>query len=288
MGTVEARTADHQFLGILASCRDSCVAAAGLGPTGISQEEMVLLDVNPPLETIDQFWIRQTEELIAVRVKSIQDTLAVESKKFAEVQKTIRDTGVGLKDIVTGHHKLMTDVALLLKTIQKIENFEFAALNNFLTKYKEYSEQLNTIIKIVLSEDISADAGRMIIERLDWVKEETNFIYEELINIAAVARDESLVQEMFKSRMREEEQLNTDSNVRNKSDKSGSSGPRQVSEEKNKFALSVLRRVRVKLEGREPDSLRKSSVGEQVDFIIREAMNMENLALMYEGWTAWI
>ena len=30
-----------------------------------------------------------------------------------------------------------------------------------------------------------------------------------------------------------------------------------VSEEKNKFALSVLRRVRVKLEGREPDSLRK-------------------------------
>ena len=32
----------------------------------------------------------------------------------------------------------------------------------------------------------------------------------------------------------------------------------------------------------------QSSVGEQVDFIIREAMNMENLALMYEGWTAWI
>ena len=97
-----------------------------------------------------------------------------------------------------------------------------------------------------------------------------------------------VLQEMFKSRMREEELLNTDSNVRNKSDKSGSSGPRQVSEEKNKFALSVLRRVRVKLEGREPDSLRKSSVGEQVDFIIREAMNIENLALMYEGWTAWI
>ena len=32
-----------------------------------------------------------------------------------------------------------------------------------------------------------------------------------------------------------------------------------VSEEKNKFALSMLRRVRVKLEGREPDSLRKVS-----------------------------
>ena len=28
-------------------------------------------------------------------------------------------------------------------------------------------------------------------------------------------------------------------------------------EEKNKFVLSVLRRVRIKLEGREPDALRK-------------------------------
>ena len=30
-------------------------------------------------------------------------------------------------------------------------------------------------------------------------------------------------------------------------------------------------RVRVKLEGREPDALRRSTVGEQVDFVIREA-----------------
>ena len=26
----------------------------------------------------------------------------------------------------------------------------------------------------------------------------------------------------------------------------------------------------------------------QVDFIIREATNVDNLALLYEGWTAWI
>ena len=104
------------------------------------------------------------------------------------------NAGIGLKDIITSHHKLMTDVALLLRTIQKIENFEFAALNNFLSKYKEYSDHLNLIIKIVLSEEISSEGGRAIIERLDFIKEETNFIYEELINIAAVARDENLVQ----------------------------------------------------------------------------------------------
>ena len=192
--TVEARQGDHQFLGILAACRDSCLAGAGLAPNTIHQEEMMLLDINPPREKIDQFWIRQTEELIAGKVKSIQDTLATENKQFSEVQRAIREIGVCLKDIVTAHHKLMTDVALLLKTIQKIENFEFPALNTFLAKYKDYSEQLNLIIKIVLSEDMAVDGGRIILEGLDSLKEETNFVYEELINISAIARDENLVQ----------------------------------------------------------------------------------------------
>ena len=178
----------------MSSCRDSCLASASLGPSGISSEELTLLDINPPGDSIDQFWIRQTEDIIAIKVKSIQDTLAAETKKFSDVQKSIRNTGVGLKDIVTCHHKLMTDVALLLRTIQKIENFEFAALTTFLGRYKDFSEHLSLIIKVLLSEDISADGGRVVIDRLDHIKEETNFIYEELINIAAVARDETLVQ----------------------------------------------------------------------------------------------
>lgn len=52
--------------------------------------------------------------------------------------------------------------------------------------------------------------------------------------------------------------------------------------------MNVLRRVRAKLEGREPDVLRRSSVAEQIDFIIRESTNLDNLALLYEGWTSWI
>ena len=36
------------------------------------------------------------------------------------------------------------------------------------------------------------------------------------------------------------------------------------------------------------DSLKKSTVAEQVDFVIGEATHIDNLALLYEGWTAWI
>jgi len=56
------------------------------------------------------------------------------------------------------------------------------------------------MIKSVLSEDLSNEEGWILVERLDLVKEETNFAYEELINNAAVAREESPVQQMFKPR----------------------------------------------------------------------------------------
>lgn len=30
------------------------------------------------------------------------------------------------------------------------------------------------------------------------------------------------------------------------------------------------------------------SFSSQVDFVIKEATNMDNLAQLYEGWTAWV
>jgi PI-3-kinase-related kinase SMG-1 len=59
-------------------------------------------------------------------------------------------------------------------------------------------------------------------------------------------------------------------------------------QERNAYALNVWRRVRIKLEGREPNPNRKYSTAEQVEYVIREAQSTENLALLYEGWTPWV
>lgn len=48
----------------------------------------------------------------------------------------------------------------------------------------------------------------------------------------------------------------------------------------------MWKRVRLKLEGRERET--RATPHEQVDYIISEAMNMDNLCLMYEGWMAWV
>ncbi|KAI5742912.1 hypothetical protein M8J77_012557 [Diaphorina citri] len=70
------------------------------------------------------------------------------------------------------------------------------------------------------------------------------------------------------------------------------SGPRQdnsgIRQEINGYALGVLRRVKMKLVGLDPDPARRYSVQEQVEWVISEATNIDNLALLYEGWTPWV
>lgn len=62
----------------------------------------------------------------------------------------------------------------------------------------------------------------------------------------------------------------------------------QKEQKRNAYAVSVWRRIRMKLEGRDRDPNRRQTVHEQVDWMIREAMNPDNLAVLYEGWTPWV
>ncbi|KRX75039.1 Serine/threonine-protein kinase smg-1 [Trichinella sp. T6] len=56
----------------------------------------------------------------------------------------------------------------------------------------------------------------------------------------------------------------------------------------NALALNAWKCVRAKLEGRNSNSEIPLSIADQVDVLISDATNLDNLALMYEGWTAWV
>ncbi|KAF6172570.1 hypothetical protein GIB67_007083 [Kingdonia uniflora] len=57
---------------------------------------------------------------------------------------------------------------------------------------------------------------------------------------------------------------------------------------KNQYALSVLKRVDMKLDGRDIESIRNIDIAEQVDYLLKQATSVDNLCNMYEGWTPWI
>ncbi|XP_068658136.1 uncharacterized protein [Aristolochia californica] len=57
---------------------------------------------------------------------------------------------------------------------------------------------------------------------------------------------------------------------------------------KNAFALQVLRRIEMKIDGRDINDGRQMDILEQVDHLLKQATNIDNLCNMYEGWTPWI
>uniref|UniRef100_A0AAG5DR97 non-specific serine/threonine protein kinase n=1 Tax=Anopheles atroparvus TaxID=41427 RepID=A0AAG5DR97_ANOAO len=63
---------------------------------------------------------------------------------------------------------------------------------------------------------------------------------------------------------------------------------KQQEQKRNAYAVSVWRRIRMKLEGRDPDPGRRYGVPEQVSWMIQEATDPNNLAVLYEGWTPWV
>ncbi|KAJ4845107.1 LOW QUALITY PROTEIN: hypothetical protein Tsubulata_030337 [Turnera subulata] len=62
----------------------------------------------------------------------------------------------------------------------------------------------------------------------------------------------------------------------------------QASKGKNAYAISVLRRVETKIDGRDIANSREITISEQVDYLLKQAMSVDNLCNMYEGWTPWI
>ncbi|KAF7810932.1 serine/threonine-protein kinase SMG1-like [Senna tora] len=57
----------------------------------------------------------------------------------------------------------------------------------------------------------------------------------------------------------------------------------RVGRGKNAYALSVLRRVEMKIDGRDISENREISIGEQVDYLLKQATSVDNLCNMYEG-----
>ena len=57
---------------------------------------------------------------------------------------------------------------------------------------------------------------------------------------------------------------------------------------RNVTAINVLLKIKGKLEGKDNVEKRSQSVEEQVDYLIKQAVSVDNLASMYEGWMSWI
>ena len=219
--------------------------------------------MNPPEDLIGPKWIQETEAKICRQVKAAQTEAKEEQEKMKGMYVQLQSKVSDLKKTLTSHQKLMADVGALLRAIEKTEDLEVPDVTKYLITYRSFSDLLNSVLKDI-TEDLTDDCVRSIQSKLESLKEDfMSNIYDGLLDLATSLKEENIDQ--FKKA------LATQGGKDNKELATGSDDGKKRdvvnAEEKNSFALSVLRRVKIKLDGREPDVLRKASVSEQVHIL---------------------
>lgn len=203
---------------------------------------MTIFSMNPPEDLIDKKWIKTTGDLVLDQIRTIDKEIEEEKEKLKISKQNLGSRISDFKKTLTSHQKLMADVGSLLRSIDKAEELEVLDIKNYLVNYREFTDKIAAMLKQV-QDDLTEDKVQEIITDIENLKEMMPMIYDNLISLATNLKDESI--EQFKKPghvlENQENQVN-------------------VAEEKNAFALSVLRRIKTKLDGREPDVLRKSSV----------------------------
>ncbi|KAL3284200.1 hypothetical protein HHI36_018364 [Cryptolaemus montrouzieri] len=271
---IESKALDKTFVNGFEKWRMACqyksVKSDVLTPT---EESIMSLLTKELVEDPD--WLGKISEKITTLIANAQDKLTDERGNLFSIYDALFFKVQILKTYYNTHCRLMADVKNLVKSMTKIENYA-TSTQQFIVEYRSYIENFSTVFQKFKREH-KADDVMDIIKLLAYVQENTVKIYDDLLGLETTGKKKWVVRQ-------DGVYLSPGRNVApQKQDSMTMKG-----QQRNAYAISVWRRVKMKLEGRDPDPSRKYSAQEQVDYVIREATSLDNLALLYEGWTPWV
>lgn len=173
------------------------------------------------------------------------------------------------------HCRLMADIKNLVKSMAKVEECSKKA-QQFISEYRNYSEHFMPLLHrskkeitgtycflfscfpfadvcIFLVEEVKEMMGHMV-----YLQQYTEDLYDALLNMdmdlndrsrPPLLRQESVLMSPYKKLVAKQSSI-------------------AKGQQRNSYAMGVWRRVRLKLEGRDPDPGRKYSIQEQVQFLV--------------------
>ncbi|KAJ8664855.1 hypothetical protein QAD02_006517 [Eretmocerus hayati] len=286
--TQEGLANDASFVKLVKRWEESSMLTASLTITVSPIEESLveLLQLGVESSSIDASWLRQTEKLISEAIVDTQKRSQERQEGLLVVQQALGEQVAGLQAIVAEHRKLMNDVRLLLRSMSKQETF--VGLNEFLANYRSCTESLSATVKELESENLDPTRASVLKMELETLALKTPVLYDELLSFANESINEQDVTEFAFNKAKLIRQDSVSLSPRKGVPLARDPTTGKAMQERNVYALNVWRRVRMKLEGRDPNPVRKYTTSEQVEYVIREAQSNENLALLYEGWTPWV
>ncbi|XP_064619648.1 serine/threonine-protein kinase SMG1-like isoform X2 [Lineus longissimus] len=324
--TSDAAAMDAMFLDLMNRCEESCVLSEECR-SSVTEAEEYLMELKPlkPGEKVSEQWLGAALDLVNKEVVAGQGKVNKVKTGVDQAREGVRSQVTLIRNILTTHHKLMSDIRTILKSMAKVEEQEYGVdsqaggVREYMNLYKLFSETFTAMLKLAMSDEMNQemlDDVRRMVEKLN---AQITSIYDELIYLAPPLLPETAeaVEDQKPSfaaallrrppdrestpkkgpQLLKPDVAATPPSPYSRPAVSTAKKPEKVTrdpktgkaiQERNSYAVGVWRKVKMKLDGRDPDVNKKLSPAEQVDNVIKDATNLDNLALLYEGWTPWV
>ncbi|XP_053678248.1 serine/threonine-protein kinase Smg1 [Anopheles nili] len=288
-------TLPSEFETLLECWQKMLASCSQRGASFVSPTEEALVELLDPEGSIDQTWISNVRALIDDMTDQLLTKIARLEQDDEALQAALHAATRRLLALTRAHDDIAGDIRSLLRTQLRIDGS--AMLREYLHRYRRFLDLLLDSYRALkegagkISTETTVDVSEKVDELLDLLHDvfEQLFQFEELPTDGAGDGEEPPVDEHIDTGGTD----GSPSSIPLGSDVPGAEGKEQKQREqkeqkRNAYAVSVWRRIRMKLEGRDPDPARRCSVAEQVAYMIDEAMDPDNLAVLYEGWTPWV
>ncbi|XP_014248245.1 serine/threonine-protein kinase SMG1 isoform X2 [Cimex lectularius] len=275
--TSEALSYDSAFAVLVMECKSTHLLITSNAVALSSAEEGLVL-LLPPKRKIDSEWICKAEELISESVRNLNSEIEPLQMNLLSSEDCVKNKATMIRSTMSKHHRIVSDIRTLLKAMVKYEDAGLSGLNSYLMRYKKFTDTISSMTKSVgMATNLNANLINKAIEDAKTLQQQIDSIYMELLAFS--------VSDTLTKRPPLVRQSTICESPRKEKEKKPK---RRGMQERNAYAMNVWRRVKFKLEGRDPDPGVRSSVKQQVDWTISEATNLDNLSLLYEGWTPWV
>ncbi|XP_077868684.1 serine/threonine-protein kinase SMG1-like [Saccoglossus kowalevskii] len=298
--TQEAINADTNFIALLRRCEESCNLAESCNST-VSKIEQSFIKLKPPRDDtpIDETWMKALLEVIQKEAKNKKYLLKQKEAHCRHKKDALKTQFSTVKGIITTHHKLISEVKHMLKSMAREEealtpndNVSIGQVKRFTTRYKLFSEAFANMLKKVQESLKSHKDKENAVDDNKENHDKNSISTSTNVNRAISPSRPPLLQQKAAESATPPTSKSATVATQAKASLSVMRDPRtgKAIQMRNSYAVSVWRKVKAKLEEKSPGTsnniLFLSPL--QVDFVIRDATNFDNLAQLYEGWTAWV
>lgn len=256
--TPEAITHDSHFINVVKNWEQSLTMLVSCTEE-VSPTEAGLLRTVPFDGIIDQNWIRNASTNLSDMISESQKLNAEQKEGLSELLEGLKSKASKLKLLLNTHHKLFSDVRNLLKTMAKMEDCS-TELHKFLKKYRKYLEIFTTVVhKLSKDQEITDKEASDMINDMQTLEQQTVDVYEQLLNLQG--------EENGSNKNTRPALIRQDSVWMSPRKGIPAKKVKPGREQKNSYAIAVWHKVRLKLEGRDPDPGVKYSLQEQVSLL---------------------